>query len=119
MLDFHPNLWVLFSAHQTYAEMHGLPIRFTSLRSDRSNVKSSSTTHEESPIRAYDSSLEGWPEIHLRRIEFLLNKYYSKYAAISASDLQPRAIIIHNIGYGKHAHVQCNRKLVRNNKFEL
>lgn len=103
--EMHPALWILFSATILYCKEYKLPCKITSLKSDREGVRAKSTTHEEG--RAFDLSVSGWTEMHVHRFVFLMNSDYREIAAISASDLEPRAAVYHEYdGQGSHIHLQ-------------
>jgi len=106
--DMQPALLILYTATILYCHEYKLPCKFTSIMSDRKNVISKSKTHED--FRAFDLSVEGWTEMHIHRFVFVMNTDYRDIAAISASDLEPRAVIFHNYkGQGDHLHIQVKK----------
>ena len=102
--DLQPAMWVLFTSALLYCKEHNILLVITSINSDRKNINSVSTTHEEG--RAVDISTNGWPDLHINRLCYRLNRDHGDIAAISAKDLIPRAAIYHNSGYGAHIHLQ-------------
>jgi hypothetical protein len=100
----HPNLFIMLSTVLSYSAKHDLPVVITSLINDRDGVVSKSSTH--STGRAVDLSIRGWNDHHLNDLELLINTKHSDIGAISASTLKPRPILIHNVSYGAHMHLQ-------------
>lgn len=100
----HPALWILLTNAVLYCAEYNLPFRVTSIISDREGLKVTSSTHEEG--RAIDISVKGWTDTHIHRFVYLFNRDYHEIAAISSSDLKPRAAVYHNSGYGNHIHLQ-------------
>ena len=106
--NMQPALLILYTATILYCHENGLPCKFTSIMSDRKNVISKSKTHED--FRAFDLSVKGWPSVHIHRFVFIMNNDYRDIAAISASDLTPRAVIYHSFkGQGEHLHMQVKK----------
>lgn len=101
------NCNLLFVETLNYCQKNSLPVVVTSLISDRVNVEAVSRTHEEG--RAFDLSTQDWSKNQIIDFCDYLNKNYKNVAAISASDLKPRAAIYHDSGYGHHIHVQVRR----------
>lgn len=95
-----PATWILLSVVVLYCERWDLPLKITSLISDRENVKAVSTTHETG--RAFDISVKGWTEKHIHRFCYFVNLNYTEIAAISSSDGKKRAAVFHN----NHIHLQ-------------
>jgi len=113
--EMNPALWILFSATILYCKEYNLPCKITSIKSDRENVRAKSLTHETG--RAFDLSTLGWTEMHIHRFVFLMNSDYREIAAISASDLEPRAAVWHDYdGQGDHIHLQVKEN-ANYNKF--
>jgi hypothetical protein len=102
--EMQPALLILLTHTVLYCQEYNLPLKITSLKSDRKNVRAASKTHETG--RAVDISTMGWTEYHINRFVFLTNRYYADIAAISASDYKPRAAIYHDVGHGAHIHLQ-------------
>lgn len=107
IMALNPKVLIIFSTFLDYAVNNNLPVKVTSIFSDRENIISQSKTHEE--FRAIDVSLNGWDEKNIEKVVKLINVKHKEIAAISASDYVPRAIVTHNVGYGFHAHLQCRR----------
>lgn len=105
----HPAVWILLTAAILYCEEHDLPFIITSLINDREGVEAKSRTHEEG--RAIDISVRGWSESQIHRFCHKMTTNYRDIAAISASDLEPRAALYHD----NHIHLQvrpnanCNK----------
>ena len=125
LLDFHPNLWILFAFTVMYCAMFGLPFRLTSLKSDR-GIKIQTPPHYDSPIRAFDFSLLGWTEQHIFRYKFAMNKIFYKYGALPFSQIElpknkQKKLVCHDHGEGSayHMHVQCIRIIQRFKEFEI
>lgn len=99
-----PAMWQILSFAVCYCAEYRLPLVITSLINDRDGVKASSKTHEQG--RAIDISVAGWTDQHIHRFCFQVNAKFFDIAALSASDMKPRAAIYHNSGYGDHIHLQ-------------
>ena len=103
--ELQPATFVLFTHAVLFCQEHNLALKITSLKSDRKNVQSVSTTH--STGRAIDISVNGWPKTLIHKFVFDTNRMYREIAAISHSDGKPRAAIYHNYkGQGEHIHLQ-------------
>jgi len=103
LMFMHPNALKLLVAFISYANGDGKPATVTSLLDE---VEGRATkTHRQG--RAFDASVRGWK---VSEVEILVNKFNIKYkdiAAISASDLVPRAVVFHKIKDGVfHLHFQ-------------
>lgn len=103
---------ILFVAAMRYCHEHKLPMRITSMVSDRKDVVSKSSTHQEG--RAFDLSVHGWEKDNIIDFVEWMNHNYKNIAAISSHDLVPRAAIYHNTGNGYHIHCQVRRDRFRN-----
>ena len=101
-----PRLLVVLGDLIEQAERRGLPpLKITSMiRGENSKVKSASKTHQTG--RAIDISIMGWDVEEVDDIVTEFNQKYEDIAAISNSDLKPRLMICHNVGYGPHIHIQ-------------
>ncbi len=96
---------IIYTSLLMFARQRNLPVKITSVFSDRLNVKSKSRTHED--FRAIDISTMGWREKDALDAVTFLNEKHKDIAAISASDLKPRAAIYHNYeNQGSHLHLQ-------------
>jgi len=102
LMLIHPNLMQLFSAFLLYCGEFKLPCVVTSVV-EHLDVRVS-MTHDDG--RAIDISVKGWDDFHIHRIQYHLNKKFADIAAISYSDGLPRAIVYHDVGLGKHFHLQ-------------
>ena len=108
LTDMQPALMILFTATIIYCKEYKLPCKITSIKTDRKNVRSKSTTHEEG--RAFDLSVTGWTEMHIHRFTYLMNSDYREIGAISASDRNSRSAVYHDYdGQGDHIHLQVRR----------
>lgn len=99
-----PAVWIIFTGALLYCQRNGLTCRITSIISDRGNVNAKSKTHETG--RAIDLGIrkeDGWSDLHVSRLTYLLCKDYEDIAALSHSDLSPRAAIAKS----NHIHLQC------------
>lgn len=99
-----PAIWIIFTGALLYCHRNGLTCRITSIISDRSKVEKQTGVHPSGRgidlgIRAED----GWTDLHISRLTHQLCKDYADIAAISASDLLPRAAIAKS----DHIHLQC------------
>lgn len=100
-----PKLLVLFSTVLEFADTHKLPVKITSIISDRKNVVAKSRTHETG--RALDISTVHWDDTHILRLKKILLDKHSDIAALSASDYKPRPLVWHNYkNQGDHIHLQ-------------
>lgn len=102
--NLQPAMWLIFTGALLYCKRHNLTCRITSIISDRGNVNAKSRTHETG--RAIDLGVraeDGWTDLHISRLTHQLCKDYADIAAISASDLLPRAAIAKS----DHIHLQC------------
>lgn len=102
--NLQPAIWIIFTGALLYCKRHNLTCRITSIISDRGNVNAKSRTHETG--RAIDLGVraeDGWTDLHISRLTHQLCKDYADIAAISASDLLPRAAI----AKPTHIHLQC------------
>lgn len=99
-----PALWILLTRTFLYCSEHKLPCTITSLINDRGKIKSKSQTHQTG--RAFDLSSKDWPEFYIHNFQHVMNTQYSEIAAISATDMKPRAAVYHDAGYGSHFHIQ-------------
>lgn len=99
-----PAIWIIFTGALLYCKRHNLTCRITSIISDRGNVNAKSRTHETG--RAIDIGIrpeDGFTDLHAARLCHVLCQDYEDIAALSHSDLSPRAAIQkHN-----HIHLQC------------
>lgn len=103
----NPALLIIFTHTVMYCHEYNLPMKITSLISDRGNVLSVSKTHGSG--RAMDLSVMGWTEQHIHRFVFITNRFFSDIAARSYSDNEPRAVIYHNYEkQGAHLHIQVS-----------
>jgi hypothetical protein len=105
MKMLHPKLLIVLGHFIVFAEKRGLPVKITSIVSDRKNVQAASRTHEEG--RAIDVSSLGWGKRNVKDCIAYMMKVANHYGAISASDLERRVIIHHNFkNQGDHFHLQ-------------
>lgn len=100
------NCGILFFEFINWCKYKRLPCEITSLISDRENVQAVSKTHETG--RAFDASTRGWSTEDIDDCVFHFTTYFKNIAAISASDLKPRAVIYHDAGLGSHLHFQTS-----------
>lgn len=108
MMLLHPKLLIVLGHFMVFANKRGLPIKVTSVISDRQNVQATSSTHEDG--RAIDISSIGWGKRNVQDCIDYMMKVANHYGAISASDLERRVIIHHNFkNQGDHFHLQVAR----------
>jgi hypothetical protein len=108
MMQWHESLLWIFSAVVRFCKKNNLELTITSLISDRKNVHSVSTTHEDG--RAFDIRCSGgnWSKVWIHKLVYFLNANYSDWGAISKSTGKPLVALYHN----NHIHIQvrpnCN-----------
>ena len=108
MCMLSPNLLLMFVTVMQFTQSRGLPLKVTSIISDRENTKAKTMTHDEG--RAIDFSCAGWSAQDRDDLERELFFKHSQIAAISASTLTPRPIVYHEyMGQGFHGHLQVRR----------
>jgi hypothetical protein len=108
LLALNPKVFIVLGHFMAYAEKHNLPVTITSIISDRVNVESVSSTHEEG--RAIDLRSSDWPEYHRQEVVEYMLHIANHYGAISASDNHRRVIVHHDYkGQGGHFHLQVSR----------
>ena len=100
-----PKLMILFANFLLYCNSHDLPVTITSAVD--AEVPRVSTTHKDG--RALDVSVKGWTDQDVLDAVEYFNHEFSYLAAISFSDHMPRAIIYHDVGHGRHLHLQVRR----------
>ena len=101
-----PKMGLLLIAVMQYCEQKNLQCKITSLKSDRKNIKSISSTHESG--RAADLSTRNWSKFEIDEFVFHFNTYFRNMGAISYSDGKPRAAVYHDAGHGAHIHLQVS-----------
>lgn len=102
----HPNLLVIFATILQFADSHNyIPLKLTSIISDRVNTKAKTRSHEDG--RAIDFSVKNWKRKDIEALELLLELKHKNIAAISASTGKPRPLVCHEYkGQGMHCHAQ-------------
>jgi hypothetical protein len=78
-----------------------IPVKITSITEKIEGR--TSTAHEEG--RAVDISVREWSEDEINYVVRTINEKHKDIAAISSSDLKPRAAIVHSV-FGRHIHLQ-------------
>lgn len=110
----NPLILNIFASYMQYAAVHGLPVKINSLINGREKVK-----HEKAQThitgRAIDVSTFGWSDYHIKRVVKYLNKKHYGQAALSASDLVPRAAVYGDVYHRHHIHLQ-SRYLTKEEK---
>lgn len=104
MLGLTPKLYELMAGYFKYAAIKKLPVKITSIKSDRAQVQAVSKTHEQG--RAIDFSTKDWPIDEIHNCVNYLNTHYRHIAAISYSNNEPTAALFHDASYGAHLHLQ-------------
>lgn len=99
-----PKLLVMFATVLEFADQRKLPVKITSIITDRVNVQAKSKTHETG--RALDISIDGWRDDDIMDLGVLLVNKHKDIAAISSKDLKPRPLVWHDVGHGDHMHLQ-------------
>ena len=102
--NLSPAIVAVFSYLCLYADTYGLPVRITSIF-ERIPERVSST---HSTGRAIDISVDGWSDLHLERLKNKLNRDFKKWGT-SKDGKNPKVMIIHDVGLGKHIHIQTRR----------
>ena len=100
MCEWHEALLWVFAATVRFCRENNLALVITSLKSDRTNVQSVSSTHEDG--RAFDIRTREWDRATIHKLEYFLNTNYSDLGAISKSNGAPRVAYYHN----NHMHIQ-------------
>jgi len=101
---------MIVAAMSGYAQKNKLPMVITSGISsyaEDSYYKRVSRTHREG--RAMDISVKGWQQLDIDKfVKFWNGHEHNKYyGAISSTTKQPNLVVYHDVGFGKHLHVQC------------
>jgi len=100
----HENLMILLTAFIMWCHQHGKPAVVTSMISDKVYGRVS-RTHAEG--RAFDISVKGWSPKEIEKFVNYFNRTFKEIAAISKSDLKPRAAVYHQVeGNAPHIHLQ-------------
>lgn len=111
MEDFkmlHPKLLIMLGTVLSFADKRDLPVKVTSIISDRVNVIEKTKTHKEG--RAIDISVKGWKENDIKDLQKLMLLLHKDISAISARTKKPRPVVFHNYkNQGDHLHIQCRR----------
>jgi len=84
------------------------PIVITRIIDEEIEGVSTSTTHSEK--RACDIRSWGHTDEQTKILCDYMNEKYKNIAAISASDLKPRACVYHDASLGPHYHLQISQK---------
>ena len=103
MQDWHEALLWIFAATVRYCKQNNLALVITSLRSDRENVQSVSSTHQEN--RAIDIRTRDWDLPTIHRLCYFLNTNYSDWGAIGKKSGKSTVCLYHN----NHIHIQVRR----------
>lgn len=99
-----PAIWIIFTGALLYCKRHNLTCRITSIISDRGKVEKQTGVHPSG--RGLDLGIrkeDGWTDLHISRLTHTLCSDYEDIAALSHSDLSPRAAIVKS----DHIHLQC------------
>lgn len=100
MTEWHEALLWIFAATVRYCREENLALVITSMKSDRQNVQSVSTTHEDG--RAFDIRTRDWDKNTIHKLVYFLNTNYSDWGAISKSSGRSVVALYHN----NHIHIQ-------------
>ena len=112
----HPNLLVLLTAFIHFCDNWNLPCKITSIKEDAAGRK----FKQHAQGRAFDASIQKWPEFYIYKLRKEFNEKYVSISAISASDYKKRAVVYHQAIIGKeedgteilgasHLHFQVKR----------
>ena len=96
------KLLMLFTGFVEFATRNSLPVVITSIKEHVEERVSRS--HEQG--RAIDVSINGWSYFDIDTVCSYINNKYEDIAAISYSDNVPRACVYHDVGMGRHIHLQ-------------
>lgn len=102
LAKIHPALLFVLGFIALYAKAFSLPVVVSSITDDAPNRKSK--THEDG--RALDISLNGWGELHIHRLEFIVNQRFARELGTAPSGEPLRVIKVHDAGTGNHIHAQ-------------
>jgi hypothetical protein len=104
LLNLTNNMKELLLGASWWFEMMGFEFVITSIKSDRENIKTISSTHEEG--RAVDIRSRELNEKHIKSFIQFCEDNYSHVGAISAKDNVVRPVVYHN----NHFHLQVKRE---------
>jgi len=104
LLNLTENMKELLLGASWWFEMHEIEFVITSIKSDRENVKSVSSTHEDG--RAVDIRSNHLNEKQIKRFIQFCEDNYSHIGAISAKDNVVRPCVYHD----NHFHLQVRRE---------
>lgn len=108
--SINPFLFKMLAHIIVMCSEHGVtPVITSVIRTPEENaaVGAVSKTHIEG--RAIDISIRGWDKDFIKQVETEINFLFSNVGAISASTGKPRPIVVHDVGFGAHIHVQTRR----------
>lgn len=91
-----------------YCVSHGLPMRITSIRSDMISKPRQSLSHAEG--RAIDFSVRGWTDKQIEDACAYINSKFIPWCGLTKSG-EVKGLLCHDIGLGKHFHLQARRGL--------
>ena len=100
MTEWNEALLWIFAAAVRYCREENLALVITSMKSDRKNVQSVSTTHEDG--RAFDIRTRDWNKNTIHKLVYFLNTNYSEWGAISKNSGKSVVALYHN----NHIHIQ-------------
>ena len=104
LTEVTPLMLKLFAGFLIVASDNSLPVEITCIKQHIPGRVS--TTHKEG--RAIDISVRGWSKFDIETVCDKINEKYESIAAISYSDMIPRACVYHE-GTAYHIHLQVRR----------
>lgn len=108
LLSITDTAFKLLIEFKTYCVYQGLPIRITSIQSDVISKPRQSQSHAEG--RAIDFSVHGWTDAQIERACAYINTEFKTWCGITKSG-EVKGLLCHDIGLGKHFHLQARRGL--------
>lgn len=110
-----PWLLIIFGELCAYAHTYGLPVVITSIIDDKPYLDGvqdatgrKTGTHREG--RALDISINMWPQLHIERVVYQLNKKYGdEWGTGPTPESAKKVAVYHDAGSGYHIHLQCKR----------
>ena len=106
----HPVLMVILTDMYSYCYENKMEFVITdtisTIEEDRrlNRVSSTHRTH-----RAADLRIRNWNNLEIKDFQNHFNQKYKDFASLN-SDLKPSLVVIHDSGWGTHAHVQIHSR---------
>ena len=103
--DVNPSLIIVLGWFFSFCEKNGLDCVITSIKEHVDGRVTA--THEDG--RALDASVQGFSDGDIIQCIEFMNKNVGHFGAYSKSDNKQRVIIYHDVGLGRHFHLQVKR----------